>query len=307
MSTNENTTNTKNNKGLLIGLGVLLLASIAFNIIQFINCKAEAEQAKQEYTKLSNDHEQVNQLLEDSKELTKKLEGDVAEKDEEIQSSLAQIERIKAENDSLIKSGMDKEELNRRLKANLALVRKLNKQLESKVDELLMENKKLESKNNELTENLDSLNSVASVLSKKVAIASALQVPEPSINTYKKRNSSSNPWKKTSLARRTNKIEVEFTVMENEIAEPGEKEVLLKIISPEGKTVGSLNQKGGDYDVQANGATTYAAHKTFTYSGQAQKVVLEYVKAESNLPEGTYHTEIIIDGESVNKSSFELK
>lgn len=306
MSTNEQTTE-KNNKGLLIGLGVLLLGSIAFNIIQFANNKADAEKAQQEYNLLSTEHEEVNQLFEDSKELTKKLEGDVAEKDEEIQSTLSKIEQIKAENDSLVKSGMDKEELNRRLRANLAMVKKLNKQLESKVDELLLENKKLETANAALTTDLDSATTEINKLSEKVALASALQVPEPTISSYKKRISKSNPWKKTSLARRANKIEVKFTVMANEISEAGEKKVLLKIISPVGRTVGKLNTDGGEVNAQPNGTITYAALKTFTYTGEAQSITLEYVTEKANLPEGNYITEIIIDEEVVNTSTFSLK
>ena len=297
----------KNNKGLLIALVVALLVSVGLNAFLFINGKAEVEAKEAQYNQLSVEHNEVNALLEDSKELTKKLEGDVAEKDEEIQSKLAEIERIKAENDSLLASGMDKAELNRRLKANLAMVRKLNKQLEAKVDELLLENKKLESKNTELTTDLDSVNTINDQLSEKVAKASALQVPAPTIGSFKKRNSSSKPWKKTSLARRTDKIEVKATVMANEITEPGEKTVLLKITQPNGTTLGNLNIDGGEVDVQANGTKTYAASKSFTYTGAQQDIVLEYVAPDFEFPEGNYTTEIIIDGEVVNTAIFSLK
>lgn len=306
MSNSEQTTG-KNNKGLIIGLGVLLLGSIALNIFHFINCKAEAEKAQLELTKLSQDHEEVNKLFEDSKELTKKLEGDVAEMDEEIQAKLTEIKRIKAENDSLVNSGMDKEELNRRLKANLAMVRKLNKQLESKVDELLLENKKLESKNTELTGDLDSVNTINDELSQKVAIASALQVPTPTISSYKKKNSQAKPWKKTSLARRTNKIEVKFTVMANEITEAGEKKVIMKITAPDGTLLGKLDENGASVAVQANGTTTYAAFKAFTYSGAAQEITLDYITTDTDFKEGSYQVEIFIDGEVVNTSTFSLR
>ena len=143
---NSKSTAIKKNKSIVILLSVLLAGSLGFNIFQIKSYTSKVEQHENQYSQLSEEHTEVNQLLEDSKALAKKLEGDVAEKDEEIQSKLAEIKRIKLENDSLIKSGMNKEELNRRLKANLAMVRKLNKQLESKVDELLLKNKKLETK-----------------------------------------------------------------------------------------------------------------------------------------------------------------
>ena len=243
----------------------------------------------------------------DAEELTKKLEGDIAEQDSEIQSKLAQIKRIKAENDALVKSGLSKDEINRRLKANLALVKKLNNQLESKVDELLLANKSLESKNTELSVDLDSVNTMNNKLSKKVAIASALQVPQPIITFFKKRSSQKRPWKKTSLARRTDKIEVKFTIMPNEITEPGEKNVALKIISPEGKTMGTLDQKGGDINIHGSGALSYAAHKEFTYTGEAQDITLDYVNTDLDFSEGSYNSEILIDGKIVSSSTFSLK
>jgi len=297
----------KNNKGLLILLGILLAGSLAVNIFQSTSHTAKVEKQENQYNQLSTEHAEVNQLLEDSKALTKKLEGDVAEKDEEIQSKLAQIERIKAENDSLLKSGMNKEELNRRLKANLAMVRKLNMQLESKVDELLLKNKKLKTKNSALTQDLDSVSSINSDLSNKVAIASALQVPSPIINTYKKKNSKNKPWKRTSLARRTNKIEVKFTIMANEITEPGEKTVSLRITDDNGRTVGNLNKNGEELDNQSNGTKSFAAVRTFTYTGAAQEINLDYIIESANLDEGLYTTEIFIDSDVVNKDVFELK
>lgn len=295
------------NKGLLILLGILLAGSLAVNVFQSTSHSTKAKEQETQYNQLSIENIEVNELLEDSKALTRKLEGDVAEKNEEIQSKLAEIQRIKDENDSLLKSGMNKEELNRRLKANLAMVRKLNNQLESKVDELLSANKKLENKNSALTQDLDSVSSINSNLSNKVAIASALQVPAPTISTFKKKNSKNKPWKITSLARRTNKIEVKLTIMANEITEPGEKAVSLKIIDENGLTVGNLNKNGEDSDSQANGTKNYAAHRTFTYTGAAQDLTLDYIISEAKLAEGIYTTEIFIDGDVVNKAAFELK
>ena len=108
---NSESTATKKNKSIVILLSVLLAGSLGFNIFQIKSYTSKVEQHENQYSQLSEEHTEVNQLLEDSKALAKKLEGDVAEKDEEIQSKLAEIKRIKLENDSLIKSGMNKEEL----------------------------------------------------------------------------------------------------------------------------------------------------------------------------------------------------
>lgn len=298
---------TTNKKGLVIALIVLLLLSVGGNVFQILSNKAEIEKKDQEFTTLSTDHEEVKQLLKDSEELAQKLEGDLAESNEEVKAKLEQIEKIKLLNDSLIQSGLDKDELNRRLRANLALVRKLNKQLETKVDELLVENKKLESQNNELTENLDSVNTINDDLTKKVEKASALAASNIKAYALKERLFGDD-LKKTSLARRAIKIEVEFDILKNEITEPGEKLVLLKIVSPEGKTLGTFNKNGGDSEMQSNGAVTYADAKKFTYAGEVQTLKLSFVKEEDKeLPEGNYMIEIIVDGDVAASETLELK
>ena len=95
--------------------------------------------------------------------------------------------------------------------------------------------------------------------------------------------------------------------MSNEITEQGEKNVALKIISPEGKTMGTLDLEGGDINVHENGALSYAAHKEFTYTGKAQDITLDYVNTDINFPEGSYNSEILIDGKIVSSSTFSLK
>ena len=67
MTTQEQ--NKKNNKkGLVLILSILLIGSVAFNIYSFVNNKAEAEKAQNDYIELSNDHEAVNELLADAEE-----------------------------------------------------------------------------------------------------------------------------------------------------------------------------------------------------------------------------------------------
>ena len=88
---NSEQNKSKKNKGLLVTLAILLIGSIALNFLLFVkltNYKAVADDAKKEITMLSQEQQEVNKLFEDSKELTKKLEGDVAEMDEDIQSKL---------------------------------------------------------------------------------------------------------------------------------------------------------------------------------------------------------------------------
>jgi len=294
----------ENKKGILFILIAVCGLSIIGNVIQFTTNKEEIEVKEVAITTLQKIKMALDKDVADAQETVRSLEGDNAELDEEVASKLAQIERIKTENDSLMKSGLGKDELNRRLKANLALVRKLNKELENKVEELLLENKKLESENSNLLINVDSLNTITDSLSGKVAIASILNAEYIDVNAYKKRREK---YRKTKLAKRANKIELTCKIMKNPITVKGEKIVLLKIISPEGKSLGNFTKTGSTNEHQANGSVGYADFKSFSYAGNEQEITLSFETEERNFLEGNYLLEVFIDGQVSGSATFSLR
>ncbi len=295
----------ENKKGIIIVLIALVLVSAIGNILQFTSGKEDLELKEADIVSLKEIQQALNNDVDEAHETVKSLEGDNAELNEEVAAKLAEIERIKVENDSLIKSGLGKVELNRRLRANLALVRKLNKELENKVDELLLENKKLETENTDLKVNVDSLNTVTTDLTNKVAIASTLNAEYIKVSAFKKKRA--NKYRKTKLAKRTNKIEMTCKIMQNTITENGEKTVLLKIVSPEGKSLGNYTKTGNTSEHQANGSVGYADFKSFSYTGEEQELVLSYETEEREFPKGNYLLEVIIDGQVSGTATFTLK
>jgi chromosome segregation ATPase len=295
----------ENKKGIIIILIALVLISAIGNVLQFTSGKEQIELKEADIVSLKEIQEALNKDVDDAHETVKSLEGNNAELNEEVAAKVAEIDRIKAENDSLIKSGLGKAELNRRLKANLALVRKLNKELENKVDELLLENKKLETENTDLKVNVDSLNTVTNELSNKVAKASTLNAEYVKVSAFKKKRK--DKYRKTKLAKRTNKIELTCKIMKNTITENGEKNVLLKIVSPDGKSLGDYTKTGNTSEHQSNGAVSYADFKSFSYTGEEQELVLSYETEAREFPKGNYLLEVIIDGQVSGTATFSLK
>jgi predicted RNase H-like nuclease (RuvC/YqgF family) len=293
-----------NKKRILLILIIACGISIIGNVIQFASHKEQIEVKDVEIDTLHEIKLALDNNVADAQETVKSLEGDNAELNEEVASKLAQIERIKAENDSLMKSDLSKTELNRRLKANLSLVKRLNKELENKVEELLLENKKLETENSDLQINVDVLNTITDSLSGKVAIASVLSAEYIDVTAYKKRR---NKYRKTKLAKRTNKIELTFKVMKNPITENGEKTVLLKIISPEAISLGNFTKTGSISEHQANGAVKFADFKSFTYTGSEQQINLSFETEERNFPKGVYLLEVLINQKVSGTATFTLK
>lgn len=295
----------ENKKGILIILLALCVVSIIGNVLQFTSGKEKIELKEADIINLKEIQEALNNDVADALETVKSLEGDNAELNEDVADKIAEIQRIKVENDALLKSGLSKAEINRRLRANLALVKRLNKELENKVDELLLENKKLETENTDLKVNVDSLNTVTSDLSNKVAIASTLNTEYINVMAFKKKRA--DKYRKTKLAKRTNKIELTCKIMQNTITENGEKEVLLKILSPDGRSLGNYTKKGDRNERQANGSVSFADFKSFSYTGEEQEVVLSYETKEREFKKGNYLLEVIIDGHLSGTTTFTLK
>lgn len=303
--TSENTTQNQS-KAPLIVVGVLLLLSAVGNIIQYGSCSSAIENQEVRYDSLSTKHIEINDLYSQSVNQVNTLKAQNLDLDADLQDKISQIEKIKLENDELVKSNISKDELNRKLRANLALIKKLNGELEGKVQELIAQNKVLTEDNKELKIVLDSVNTQNTELLAKIEIASALKSTDFTVFPLKKR--SNGKYKETSKAKLVNKIKVEFKINANQIAEQGEEvKVSMMIKGPSGSTLGTLNERGETASKEPNGFETFVDFKTFTYSGADQMMVLAYEQEDRNFTEGQYIVQVLIDGKVSGATTFELR
>ena len=113
--------------------------------------------------------------------------------------------------------------------------------------------------NNILTEEKDSINSQLEIqtsyndtlvaqnmeLARKVEIGGAINVENVAVTAMKMR--SNGKYTETNKAQKTDAIKVEFRLIENEIAEPGDKEAYIVLKNPAGQVI---NAKGTFADVE---------------------------------------------------------
>ena len=127
------------------------------------------------------------------------------------------------------------------------------------------------------------------------------------MTTYKK--SGSGKYKEITTAKRVNKMQACFDVLENTIAKAGDKNVYLKITEPGGKQLGDRARGSGDLKVLGSDETVlYASTTTINYTNARQNVCLSWEEDKDKMfPPGKYLVEIYIDGSLAGASSYILK
>ncbi len=286
------------NKAILIVLLLLLLGSLAGNFYLYkargtgeviiqekevvidslvdarVSVEGELKAAQAELESYRGSNEELNKLLDEAKEKLKQREG-----------------RIKG----MVKDKKSMDKLIEDLKKELEEIKALRDQYLEKIDELAAENEQLKNTLTLVSQSKDSLQS-------QINDASALKIEYVKVNTFKLRYNGKPV--ETGLARRTEKFEVCFSVMDNKLAKPGEHTVYLRVTQPEG---GVLGEKG-KFTVKGKGIETgYTGAETFDYTKTKKDFCMNFTDEKYKFPKGTYMVDIFIDGELHTSGYYELK
>ena len=200
----------------------------------------------------------------------------------------------------------DKTELNKRLQANLNRMKRLNKELNEEVKKLKSENVVLSTKNTKLEVKVDSLKEKTIVLTEKISKAERLMVEYLEAKPLKGVFLSDN-FKETDKAKRTQKIDVSFSVIKNELAKIGERTAYVRIINAENQILGKPEYKSGNFITDEGDTLKFTLKADFNYRGEKEDVSLEYQDLENSFAPGKYKVEVYITGYKSTTTSFTLK
>lgn len=293
----------KQNKTTQYALLVLLLLSLAGNVFQFKNNKEDVKTRDSKIdTLVTVQGELEKELVETNKEL-ESYRGISANLDSLLNDANSKIAAQEAKINKLISGEKNQSKLNSKLKKELAELRKLKDQYLEKIDQLITENAQLKKENEEKAAAITQLNEEKSGLQNKVLTASQLQAEYIKVNSFKKKGSGK--YVETSLAKRTNKIEVSLTVMDNKVADAGDKMVYVVIKEPGGKTLAGISK--ATFTSTDGGEVSATASYKVAYTGQKQEVKVNYESEERELEAGNYIIDVYIDGTLVNTSTYILR
>lgn len=302
----ENSGNKKNSK--VIVLLVLLALSVAANFYQGVSYGSAKEESENNYEGLSKQYEDINHLYDESLALVEEFKADNNQLGEELLNKVEELKRVKEGIERIKATVKDKTAQLKALHGKYARIVALNRDLEDKIDEILVENKSLYEQNDSLKEDVETLTQEKSSLDKKINSGSKIKAEYVTVSTYKKR--SSGKYKETIMAKRANKIDVSFTLLENTIAPKGEKTVYLRIVTPTEVELGNPLMGSDEFMEEGkNKSTKFSAKKTYTYTGKNQEMTISYEEESKDVifEKGLYLIEIYVDNYLSGRSSCYLK
>ena len=293
----EENSKSSNSKILIIALTVLLFGLIGYT---FYN---------------NNDHKEAVKFLQSEKEqiignltaMEEKYDVAIAQNTSLSDSLTMEKDKIAILKDSVQNLKKMNSNVLRRYRGQLASLEKTNSRLLDEVDSLKMAN-------NILTEEKDSINSQLTIqttyndtlvaqnmeLARKVEIGGAINVENVKITAMKMR--SNGKYTETNKAQKTDAIKVAFRLLENEIAEPGDKEAFIVLKNPAGMVI---NAKGTF--MTAEGAEVkYTDQILVNYENADLDVVMLVERKGDKYESGLYPIEVFVEGKLVGSANLEL-
>jgi hypothetical protein len=291
----------KNKSNLL--LIILLLLSVGFNIYQYSSKNTIISESKNERDSLITARVDIEKELNETYSELNQYKGENARMDSLLSIANTDLQSYENKIASLLKSESNKEQLNKKLLEELKEIKKLRDQYLEKIDNLLAENSRLKKDNSDLNTKVEQ---ISKDLQNTVNTASILRVEYLNISSLKKKFN--DKYAPTLLAKRTNKFDICFTILENKIAKSGTRTVYLRLISPNGKVIGDRAQGSGSFnDVKSNSQMQFTLSKSLDYNNANANICMTWESAGEKYNVGIYTAEIYIDGVFSSSKTLELR
>ncbi len=293
----EEKTKTSNNKILIIALTVLLFLLIGYTFY------------------LSRDHKEAMQFLQDEKEqiignltaMEEKYDIAIAENTSLSDSLTYEKEKISLFKDSVTNLKKANSSILRRYKNQVSNLQITNDRLLNEVDSLKMVSNVLIDEKDSISSQLevqtnynDTLTAINEELSRKVEIGSALDIKDVNVTALKMRTNGK--YTETNKAQKTDAIKIEFRLMENEIATPGDKEAFIVLQKPNGAVV---NAKGV-FNLKDGTELKYTDQSMINYKNAELDVVILVERKGEQYEKGTYPIKVYVEGRLVGVTNLEL-
>ncbi len=288
---------SSNNLILIIALTVLLFGLIGYT---FYN---------------NNDHKEAVKFLQDEKEqiignltaMEEKYDIAIAQNTSLSDSLTGEKNRIIAFKDSVKSLKKINSSTLSRYRGQLSKLKTINENLIEEVDSLRLQNNLLTEEKDSIDVQLkiqtnynDTLVAQNMELAKKVEIGGAINVENVKITAMKMR--SNGKYTETNKAQKTDAFKVEFQLLENEIATPGDKEAYVVLKNPKGQVI---NAKG-TFMLKDRNELKYTDQTIVNYENADLKVVMMVDRKGEQFEKGIYNIQVYVDGVLVGRTKVEL-
>ncbi|SNS79684.1 cell division protein ZapB [Ekhidna lutea] len=293
----------KNRTPVFIVITFLLLAAIVFFYYQNQQLEEERAQQQQEISNTYLKLDSVSNELEIRIQTIKELGGNI----DTLEALKTQLEADKKQLlvDAQYQRGQITK-LNNRVdgyKELLLLKDEEIEQLKVLNEQLSEENTTLKVEKNQLNQTVQQLEQNKQELASKVAVASRLEIEDMRINAINDNGKERDGGEYRN--RHIEQLKIQFTVVENEIAPIEGKELLLRVIAPDGNVLFDVTRGSGSFTFE-NREMFYTAKQEILYDRNSQLVTFLYNKG-SEYAVGQHKVEVYTDDYLMGKGSFMVK
>lgn len=299
----EKETVKNQNRNIVIGVIVFVLASvIVYFVIENMKLSAQKEQREIELNAAVLQLDSISNELDDRIRTIEDLGG-------EIDTLLSIKEQLETEKKELL-------DLDKRRQKNISALRdrvggyqellllkdEEIKQLKVLNDSLMTENTDLKNEKNELNQNLRAIEEQKEQLAQQVALAGRLRMEGLkvyAVNTRGKERESE------FRNRHIDQLKVEFSVTENEVAPIEGKELLIRIVAPDGNVLFDVSRGSGSFFFEGR-ELFYTVKEDILYDRSRQQITLLYDKG-SEYAIGRHEVEVYTDDYQMGKGYFTVK
>jgi Tfp pilus assembly protein PilN len=212
---------------------------------------------------------------------------------EKQKNKIVQLLSINASNVRLIKS----------YKNEITTMREIMKSYIVQIDSLNTRNKLLTSENTEIKQQITQVRNTNTELSKvkeeltsKVDIASVIQAKNiVAVSLNKKR-------KETTRINLLDKLRICFTLRENALAKPGQKDVYMRVLRPDSLAITTSPDNLFEYK---GNKIIYSANRQVDYMNQDIDVCI-YLDNKGDFVVGNYSVELYLDDNIIGRTNFML-
>jgi chromosome segregation ATPase len=282
---------------------IALILSLGFNIYQWSDGKKNMEQSAAEVDSLVTARTDIEKTLTDTYNELNQYKGINTKLDSLLAEATGKVDEQKERIQDLIKKEKNNFEKSEKLQEELIILNSLRDEYMEKVDSLLVENENLKKERDDLSTTVASL---TKNLETTVSTASVLKSEYFKVTSLRKKNG--NKYSPTIIAKRTNRIETCFALLENSIAHNGERKVYMRIVEPGGKVLGDKSLGSGTFTkAGSEEEVNYTSSKLIEYKNEKMDMCLDWEDIATPFNSGSYMIEIYIDGALSGATSITLR
>ncbi len=290
---------SSSNKKIITGILIALLVALSvYTFRQNSKFKASEEFLKQEKEQILGNLTSMEEKYDVAIAKNSSISDELTVERDKIIAFKDSVKNLKNANWSLV----------RRFRKKIKTLESSNERLFFMNDSLTIANNLLEVEKDSITGKLveqtsfnDTLVAQNLDLSKKVEIGGALRVS--TVKAMSMRLKGNGKYTETNKAQKTQAIRVNFRIIKNEIASPGDKQAYIVIQSPKGTV---LSEKG-NFALKNGDELPYTDQTVVDYKNADKDVVMFVDKVTQKFVKGTYTVKVYVEGSLVGATKFDLK